>query len=122
MNSSNNSDPHSLSTFLSLIYIACTKLELSPETRHSSLWIFKRFWLERVADDKEEEVGKGKNSTASTVASSSIEAQGPPRDPGCAAAASIFLACKAEEQFRRLRDVVNVCHRLGIYCIQQVIE
>ena len=28
-------------------------------------------------------------------------------------AANVFLACKAEEQFRKLRDVVNVCHVIG---------
>ena len=103
----NKSAVYTFQQYLSLLYIASVKLELAAETRFATLALFRRFWE-----------CKGWSTAADSPpppASAVCDPEG--GEVGYFVAACVFLACKAEEQFRKLRDIVNVCHVIGILTI-----
>jgi hypothetical protein len=83
-------------SFLFRMYTACQILELSTETRYTSIVLLQRYAAARVV-----------HSMKSNLPSSHFN-----NDDGWpwVGAACIFLACKAEEEPRRLRDVINMIH------------
>jgi hypothetical protein len=85
-------------SFLFRMYTACQILELSTETRYTSIVLLQRYAVARVV-----------HSMKSNLPSSHFTVN---NDDGWSwvGAACIFLACKAEEEPRRLRDVINMTH------------
>ena len=90
----NKSAVYTFQQYLSLLYIASVKLELAAETRFATIALFRRFWE-----------CKGWSTAADSPpppASAVCDPEG--GEVGYFVAACVFLACKAEEQFRKLRD------------------
>lgn len=89
--------------FLCRIFIASQTLKIGMETRFTALTLIHRFYA-AIMNAKNDM--NAKNETD----------DGPPESEainmGWAAAACIFLACKAEEEPRRLRDIINVTHMI----------
>lgn len=77
---------------LSRMFIACNILRFEHETRFSALVFLHRYALA---------VAKNKGTELKSI-----------RDWRWVAGACLFLACKAEEEPRRLRDVINISHML----------
>ena len=76
------------------MYVACHVLRLGTEARFTALVLLHRYF-------------------AAVSSSGGSDAKRAERsDAGWAAAACLFLACKAEEEPRRLRDVINLAHML----------
>ena len=81
-------DPtHRIRPLLYRMYIACHVLRLGTEARFSALVFLHRF-------------------------AAAIPKDQPPPEWKWVAAACLFLACKSEEEPRRLRDVINLAHML----------
>eukprot|EP00980_Cylindrotheca_fusiformis_P020664 scaffold7703_cov127-Cylindrotheca_fusiformis.AAC.13 len=74
------------------MFIACSILRFEDETRFSALVFLHRYALAIPKDD---------NLQPKSI-----------RDWRWVAGACLFLACKAEEEPRRLRDVINLSHML----------
>ncbi len=83
------------------VWIAGKILELGMETKFTALVLLHRYWnaFESIID------------TISHSRSNTKEKQ-PEDDWKWVASACLFLACKAEEEPRRLRDVINVSYML----------
>jgi hypothetical protein len=80
------------------MYIACHILRLGTEARFSALVFLHRYATAVAAH-------KGNDALLRSTTSSH-------EDWKWVAAACLFLACKAEEEPRRLRDVINLAHML----------
>lgn len=80
-----NQTHHRIRPMLYRMYIACHILQLGYEARFTALVLFHRY---------------------------TRAVKGDGADPTWAAASCLFLACKAEEEPRRLRDVINLAHML----------
>jgi hypothetical protein len=80
------------------MYIACHILRLGTEARFSALVFLHRFAMAHDANDN----GTDNDNDNDT---DDIEWN-------WVAAACLFLACKAEEEPRRLRDVINLAHMI----------
>jgi hypothetical protein len=76
------------------MYIACHVLRLGTEARFSALVFLHRF------------------AAAAAILPPKDQQQQPPPEWKWVAAACLFLACKSEEEPRRLRDVINLAHML----------
>ena len=127
-----NMDP-TLEQIQCQIYLASQALLLGTESRVTSMVLFHRYyaryvhqWLlytlgdgNKIGDDSR----KSKCPTYPTITGSSSDQQQQRmmiyRDPlhrqhlGNVASACIFVACKIENQPRRIRDVVNMSHMLN---------
>jgi hypothetical protein len=79
------------------MFVACNTLRIGVETRSTALVLFHRFHAAISVVDKDD----SSNKCDSNDQYKSIGKR-------WAAAACIFLACKAEEEPRRLRDIINV--------------
>ena len=86
------------------VYIACQTLHLSTETRFSAMVLLHRY-LSHYRFHQSHHEG---------VSSSSTNDRDNERRQhlGNVAAACMFLACKSNNQSRRIRDVMNACHIL----------
>jgi hypothetical protein len=80
------------------MYIACHILRLGTEARFSALVFLHRYAAAVLRSTT--------STTTTTTTTTSHE------DWKWVAAACLFLACKAEEEPRRLRDVINLAHML----------
>ena len=89
-------------------------LNLKVEARYTSIVIFRRYTCHYFNDLK----GSKINSE-----DCGVDASDPSMDGidyhhlGVIAAVSIFLGCKAEDDYRSLRNVINVTYRLGFHSI-----
>jgi hypothetical protein len=89
------------------MYIACHILRLGTEARLSALVFLHQYATAVIAAHKGNNVVlHSSSSTTTTTTTSSHE------DWKWVAAACLFLACKAEEEPRRSRDVINLAHML----------
>lgn len=84
------------STFLFRMIVACHILQLQTETRFTALVLLHRY----VRAVEEHAPGPAERR----------QQEGVEGDLPWVGAACIFLACKAEEEPRRLRDVINMVH------------
>ena len=85
-------------------YISCDILRLSTETRFSAMVFVHRYMI-AVETNKPENSAKQSET--------SREASDDKAGSRWIWAACLFLACKAEEEPRRLRDVINLAHMLS---------
>jgi hypothetical protein len=84
-------------SFLFRMYVACDVLQLSTETRFTAIVLLHRYVvaLQSRTSEKGERI---------------IQQLHDNKEWPWVGAACIFLACKAEEELRRLRDVINLVH------------
>ena len=85
-------------TFLFRMYVACHVLRLATETRFTALVLLHRYMQ---AKQKAAAVAANANANADN------EEDGE-EDMPWAGAVCLFLACKAEDEPRRLRDIINM--------------
>jgi hypothetical protein len=81
-------------SFLFRMYTACQILELTTETRYTAIVLLQRY-AARIVSSSGKKLSSHFNND---------------NDLPWIGAACIFLACKAEEESRRLRDVINMTH------------
>jgi hypothetical protein len=82
-------------TFLGRMFVACHILQLQTETRFTAIVLLHRYARAKA---------QANGSVESTSDGKGLE------DLPWVGAACIFLACKVEEETRRLRDVINMVH------------
>jgi hypothetical protein len=87
------------------VYIACQSLRLSTETRFSAIVLLHRYLSHYRFHQVQDKNGVPTSNT-------SEEANEVWHHLGNVAAACMFLACKSNNQSRRIRDVMNACHIL----------
>jgi hypothetical protein len=81
------------------MFVACHILRLQSETRFTALVLLHRYVRAKMTQSD-----NIATTTANTLTDSGLE------DLAWVGAACIFLACKVEEEHRRLRDVINMVH------------
>ena len=85
-------------------------LNLKVEARYTSIVIFRRYTCHYFNDLKDSKIN---SEDASDPSMDGIDYH----HLGVIAAVSIFLGCKAEDDYRSLRNVINVTYRLGFHSI-----
>lgn len=103
----------SIQYLLCRIYLASQLMELGSESRFASIIIFRRYCcrFNKVlyqSLQKQQIDQKDNNSTHNEMTPTNQELRQIKRHLGRIAAACLFLGCKAEEEPRRIRDVINL--------------
>ena len=102
-----------LRSMLCRMYASAEVMQLGSETRFTSLVLFHRYYL---ASNVIGALSQSRNKVAATDRNdcSSTSVHVPEKQwrehLGAVAASCLFLACKVEEEHRRIRDVINLSH------------
>ena len=86
-----------LRPMLCAVFVACRVLRVSVETQFTAACLMHRYYWARE-----------NNAESATTTTTTVQ----PTDPKWIFAACLFLACKSEEEPRRLRDVINCAHMI----------
>ena len=106
-----------LRSLLCRMYAATDIMELGTESRFTALVLFHRYYF--AALDLMPHATASSSSGTTNIGNNKKLDEGDRRKTrqwrehlGTVAAASLFLGCKAEEEHRMIRDVINVAHML----------
>ena len=100
------------------MYVATEIMELGTESRFTSLVVFQRYYFASLLDLTEARASSSSGTSTRNSSNSNNEKDDTQKvrrwreHLGTVAAACLFLGCKAEEEHRRIRDVINVAHML----------
>lgn len=99
------------------MYVASQVMQLGTEARFTAIVIFHRYCAAffRREEKRSSDEGAGSLISSKDVCVTGVEDEcvGIKKHLGIVAAACLFLGCKAEEEARRIRDVINVSHMLN---------
>mmetsp|Transcript_6141 Transcript_6141/g.13508 ORF Transcript_6141/g.13508 Transcript_6141/m.13508 type:complete len:359 (+) Transcript_6141:169-1245(+) len=112
-----------LRSILCRMYVATEIMELGTESRFTSLVVFQRYYFASLHSTEANASSSSGTGTSTRNSSNSNNNSNTEKDDtqrvrrrrehlGTVAAACLFLGCKAEEEHRRIRDVINVAHML----------
>jgi len=96
-----------LRSLISRMFVAADALNLKSETRYSSVVLFHRYACHYFSLESK----RTKSSHDEML--SLTETKVYRAHMGVVAASCLFLGCKTEEEPRRIRDVINLSHKLG---------
>lgn len=99
-----------LRKFTCRMYLASEVLDLGTDARYTSVVLFHRYTCHYYDDPKLFQEPSSKSNSKNELNTFQQN------HLGMVATACLFLGCKSMEQSRRLRDIINIAHKLDFFC------